>query len=141
MKKTLLHIVCALSCVLFSQGVEAQVEFNPSSCSGTVRIFNQSSDDWTVNYYGSVITVASGTSANLGLVNADPGLPRFVTSASTSNCSFRLPNTNAFWSAPCAMGTTSLEYYTTYYTPQGIPLPGIIVGGQQCFANSVIEIQ
>ena len=141
MKKTLLHIVCVLSCVLFSQGVEAQIEYNPTSCSGTVRIFNQSGDDWTVNYYGSVITVAAGTSANLGLVNADPSLPRFVTLTADPTCGFRLPNTNAVWNAPCAAGTFSLNYYPTYYTPGGIPLPGMIVGGQQCFSNSVIEIQ
>ena len=141
MKKTLLHIICALSCVLFSTGVEAQVEFMPSSCSGTVSISNQSGDDWSVKYYGNVINVASGTSANLGIVNADPSLSRVVYLTGNPSCAINLPNTNVMWNAPCAQNTITVNYYATYYTPQSIPVPGIIIGGQQCFANSVIEIQ
>lgn len=139
MKKTLLHIVCALSCTLFSAGVEAQVEPNPS-CSGTVRIFNQSNDDWSVKYYGNVINVQEGTSANLGLINADPTLSRVVYLTRDQTCAYTLPNTNDVWSAICASNTNIVSYYATYYTPQGIPLPGTLGGSAPCFANSVIVI-
>jgi hypothetical protein len=140
MKKTLLHIVCALSCVLFSAGVEAQVEPN-TSCSGTVRIFNNSNDAWSVKYYGNVINVPAGTNANLGLVNADPSLSRIVYLTGDQTCAYSLPNSNSSWNPPCASGTYSVDYYATYYTPQGIPLPGVVVNGQACFANSAIVIQ
>jgi len=140
MKKTILHIVCALSCVLFSAGVEAQIEPNPQ-CSGNIVISNQSNDDWSVKYYGSVINVQQGTTRNLGLVNADPSLGRTVYLTRDVTCAYSLPNTDGSWSAPCAPGTFSVDYFATYYSPQGIPLPGIIVNGQQCFANSAIIIQ
>ena len=141
MKNYFLHIICFLSFACPSLIAEAQTEFNSSSCSGTVRIFNQSGDDWTVDYYGSVVTVAAGTSLNLGLVNADHALPRSIRMASNPSCGLRLTNTNAVWYASCSVDTYSVSYYPTFYTPQSIPVPGMIVGGKQCFANSVIEIE
>lgn len=139
MKKTILYIVCALSCVLFSAGVEAQVEPN-TSCSGTVRIFNSTAENWSVKYYGNVINLPAGTSANLGIVNADPTLSRVVYLTGTPSCGYNLPNTSGSWNDPCSQGAT-VNYFATYYSPQGIPLPGVIVGGQQCFANAAIVIE
>lgn len=128
MRKTILHIACAVSFVLFSTGVDAQV-VGPGGCSGTVNIVNNSGDDWVISYYNNDITVDAGDSQVLGFMNVDITTGRGVLwDGNVNDCNHKFQTNPDFWFAFCAPNTSTVSYFANETSPG-------------CFSSGVIIIQ
>lgn len=129
MKKSILYIACALTCILFSTGVDAQVVGPGPGCSGTVNIVNNSGDDWVISYYNNDLTVDAGNTDVLGFTNVDITTGRGVLwDGNVNDCNHKFQANPDFWLAACAPNTSTVSYFANETSPG-------------CFSSGVIIIQ
>jgi hypothetical protein len=107
MKKSITQFTAMMLFLIIGSSANAQ-------CTGTVNINNKSGDVWTINYYGSNITVQPQSTVTLGFLNASPSLSRGAMlgsqSSSTSACTHNFQDNLEVWSVPCAPNTSEIIY-------------------------------